>query len=276
MSNDWRLCRPPGYLKKIKSLLPSTAADGYRNLVFLGQRKLAKCLRGIRCIPGNFRFDGPLRSCHELRMKRRVVRRLCVNNLLLVLTISSVFIGLILGFILRPFNLSDEACLLINFPGEIFLQVLKMMILPLIFSSLISALAQMDASESGQMGITLLYLIRGAELRMKRRVVRRLCVNNLLLVLTISSVFIGLILGFILRPFNLSDEACLLINFPGEIFLQVLKMMILPLIFSSLISALAQMDASESGQMGITTVVYYIVTAALSTIVSLFSSLNSS
>ncbi|VDM38861.1 unnamed protein product [Toxocara canis] len=104
---------------------------------------------------------------------------------------------------------------------------------------------------------------------MNWRVVRRICVQNLLLILTICSVFIGLILGFILRPFNLSDEACLLINFPGEIFMQVLKMMILPLIFSSLISALAQMDARESGQMGLTTVVYYVVTAVLSTILGI-------
>lgn len=50
----------------------------------------------------------------------------------------SVIVGLSLGFILRQTELSAQTVQLINFPGEIFLQVLKLMILPLIFSSLIS------------------------------------------------------------------------------------------------------------------------------------------
>uniref|UniRef100_A0A914HW49 Amino acid transporter n=1 Tax=Globodera rostochiensis TaxID=31243 RepID=A0A914HW49_GLORO len=73
--------------------------------------------------------------------------KLCRAHLLLSLTISSVFVGLVLGFALRSFQLSSETVRLVNFPGEIFMQVLKMMILPLIFSSLVSALAQMDARE---------------------------------------------------------------------------------------------------------------------------------
>uniref|UniRef100_A0A8R1EUQ5 Amino acid transporter n=1 Tax=Caenorhabditis japonica TaxID=281687 RepID=A0A8R1EUQ5_CAEJA len=92
------------------------------------------------------------------------------------------------------------------------------------------------------------------------------CRENTLLVMTMFSVFLGVVLGFGLRPLNLSQETLQLINFPGEIFMQVLKMMILPLIFSSLISALAQMDAKESGQMGASTVLYYLATAILATL----------
>ncbi|VDO82871.1 unnamed protein product [Heligmosomoides polygyrus] len=66
------------------------------------------------------------------------MRRFCRDNTLLVMTIVSVVLGVTLGFSLRPLNLSAETLQLINFPGEIFMQVLKMMILPLIFSSLIS------------------------------------------------------------------------------------------------------------------------------------------
>ncbi|CAK5041929.1 unnamed protein product [Meloidogyne enterolobii] len=64
---------------------------------------------------------------------------------------------------------------------------------------------------------------------------------------------------------NLSQESVRLINFPGEIFMQVLKLMILPLIFSSLVSALAQMDAKESGQMSLFTVGYYVITTLFAT-----------
>ncbi|CAD5219446.1 unnamed protein product [Bursaphelenchus okinawaensis] len=92
------------------------------------------------------------------------------------------------------------------------------------------------------------------------------CQKNLLLTLTINSVIIGLALGFVLRGMSLSAETIQIINFPGEIFLQVLKLMILPLIFSSLISALAQLDARSAGQMGMITVGYYLLTVILSTI----------
>ncbi|CAI4228371.1 unnamed protein product [Auanema sp. JU1783] len=98
----------------------------------------------------------------------------------------------------------------------------------------------------------------------------RFCRDNVLFVMTMTSVVLGVVLGFSLRPLNLSAETLQLINFPGEIFMQVLKMMILPLIFSSLISALAQMDAKESGQMGIATVLYYLVTTVLATLLGIF------
>ncbi|KAI6202637.1 Amino acid transporter [Aphelenchoides fujianensis] len=62
----------------------------------------------------------------------------CRRNLLLVLTISAVFCGLGSGFLLRPLALSSETIKLVGFPGEIFLRALKLMILPLIFTSLIS------------------------------------------------------------------------------------------------------------------------------------------
>jgi hypothetical protein len=62
------------------------------------------------------------------------------ENVLLVSTIVSVITGVAIGFALRPLQLAEETQRLINFPGEIFMRVLKMMILPLIFSSLISGL----------------------------------------------------------------------------------------------------------------------------------------
>lgn len=86
-----------------------------------------------------------------MKSKRRDdIVQFCRENTLLVMTMFSVFLGVVLGFGLRPLNLSQETLQLINFPGEIFMQVLKMMILPLIFSSLISGelkLKQLQAFE---------------------------------------------------------------------------------------------------------------------------------
>lgn len=73
---------------------------------------------------------------------------ICSKNLLLTFTISSVIIGIWLGFVLRNQNLSSTTVTLINFPGEIFMQILKLMILPLIVSSLISGMF-MNSSNSG-------------------------------------------------------------------------------------------------------------------------------
>ncbi|VDP10104.1 unnamed protein product [Heligmosomoides polygyrus] len=89
--------------------------------------------------------------------------------------------------------------------------------------------------------------------------------KDLLLVLTIESVVLGVVLGFVIRPFNPSNDTISLIGFPGEIFMQIVEMMILPLIISSVISALAQVRARDARQIGIVTVIYYMTTTFLST-----------
>jgi L-cystine uptake protein TcyP (sodium:dicarboxylate symporter family) len=66
--------------------------------------------------------------------------RFCSQNLLLTLTILSVIIGLGVGAFLRHVEIGNELIQSVNFPGEIFLRILKMLILPLIFSSLIAGL----------------------------------------------------------------------------------------------------------------------------------------
>lgn len=60
------------------------------------------------------------------------------ENLLLVLTIGGVFAGIILGVALRSAEPSKSAIRLISFPGDILMRMLKMMILPLIVSCMIT------------------------------------------------------------------------------------------------------------------------------------------
>ena len=61
----------------------------------------------------------------------------CRENLLLLLTIAGVVLGVLMGFVLRHAEPSPDAIMLIAFPGEILMRALKMLILPLIVSSLI-------------------------------------------------------------------------------------------------------------------------------------------
>uniref|UniRef100_A0AC35TYS2 Amino acid transporter n=1 Tax=Rhabditophanes sp. KR3021 TaxID=114890 RepID=A0AC35TYS2_9BILA len=90
--------------------------------------------------------------------------------------------------------------------------------------------------------------------------------KNLLLTLTIGSVLVGAFLGGILRQTKPDPQTIVLIAFPGEILMHMLKMMILPLIISSLISGLAQLDAKQSGRMGSLAILYYISTTVVAVI----------
>ncbi|WKY06782.1 hypothetical protein Q1695_006738 [Nippostrongylus brasiliensis] len=84
------------------------------------------------------------------------------------------------------------------------------------------------------------------------------------------SVALGMCLGFVGRTFDPSPETISLVQFPGEIFMRILKLMILPLVVASLISALAQMDAKNSSTMGLVTLLYYLTTAFLATVLGIF------
>lgn len=55
-----------------------------------------------------------------------------------MMTIAGVGLGILLGALLRLAELSEDAIMLISFPGDILMRMLKMMILPLIISSLIA------------------------------------------------------------------------------------------------------------------------------------------
>jgi len=64
------------------------------------------------------------------------------QNLLLVLTVISVFLGFIIGFVARIFDPSEEVIMFVSFPGDVLMRILKMLILPLIVSSLIAGARQ--------------------------------------------------------------------------------------------------------------------------------------
>ncbi|XP_059584137.1 excitatory amino acid transporter 2 [Alligator mississippiensis] len=91
--------------------------------------------------------------------------------------------------------------------------------------------------------------------------------RNLLLSLTILGVILGSVFGSLLRLLPpLDSDLIMLISFPGDILMRMLKMLILPLIISSLISGLAGLDARSSGRMGTRAMVYYVCTTVLAAV----------
>ena len=66
------------------------------------------------------------------------MKKILKDNLILVLTIAGILGGIALGVVGRLSKPRPEVLILLSFPGELLLRILKMLILPLIISSLIS------------------------------------------------------------------------------------------------------------------------------------------
>lgn len=96
--------------------------------------------------------------------------------------------------------------------------------------------------------------------------------SNLLTLLTIVGVFAGVALGFILRsakdePWTAREISY--VNFLGDLFLRMLKGLILPLIISSLVSAIGSLDLSLSGKIGGRAICYYLATTIAAVILGI-------
>uniref|UniRef100_A0A8C2E6Z1 Amino acid transporter n=1 Tax=Cyprinus carpio TaxID=7962 RepID=A0A8C2E6Z1_CYPCA len=91
--------------------------------------------------------------------------------------------------------------------------------------------------------------------------------KNLLLTLTVLGVITGSVAGILLRYASpLPADVIMVIAFPGDILMRMLKMVILPLIISSLITGLAGLDAKSSGRLGTRAMVYYMSTTIIAAV----------
>ena len=100
--------------------------------------------------------------------------------------------------------------------------------------------------------------------------------KDLLLILIVIGVAVGFAVGALVNgPIsNMKDPeqkktTLMLINFPGELFMNMLKMLILPLIVASLICALAALDSKATGRVGTRALVYYFSTTILAVILGI-------
>lgn len=97
--------------------------------------------------------------------------------------------------------------------------------------------------------------------------------RDLLLVLIVIGVFLGFLVGALINdPVQKTTnpkETIMYISFPGEILMRMLKMVILPLIVSSLIVALAVLDAKAAGRLGRRALIYYFTTTILAVILGI-------
>ncbi|XP_069006515.1 excitatory amino acid transporter 4 [Embiotoca jacksoni] len=102
-----------------------------------------------------------------------------------------------------------------------------------------------------------------------RDTVKAFLKRNLFVLFTVAAVALGVILGFALRPHNLSLREIKYFAFPGELLMRMLQMLVLPLIVSSLVTGISSLDSKASGKMGVHAVVYYMVTTLLAVFIGI-------
>lgn len=100
--------------------------------------------------------------------------------------------------------------------------------------------------------------------------------KNLLLVLIIIGCILGFIIGIVVNEpvQGIQDPekkatAIMLIGFPGELLMNMLKMLVLPLIVASLVCAMASLESKAAGRIGRRTVIYYLSTTIIAAVVGI-------
>ncbi|KAK3104137.1 hypothetical protein FSP39_024686 [Pinctada imbricata] len=94
----------------------------------------------------------------------------------------------------------------------------------------------------------------------------KLIKDNLLVLLTMVGVGLGFALGFGVRSLDPSKDAIMWLGICGELYLRMLKMMIVPLIIASVITGTASMDPKSNGRISVVCFTYIIITNFLPTI----------
>ena len=84
-----------------------------------------------------------------------------------------------------------------------------------------------------------------------------------------SILYSGVLGGLCLRYYDLTPMTINIIAYPGELFMRLLKLMILPLVIASLITGSASLNAKMSGMVAFRTILYFLVTSLLSACVGL-------
>ena len=88
--------------------------------------------------------------------------------------------------------------------------------------------------------------------------------EHLLLICIFASVIVAFIIGLTCnKPVQNLDEdgrqqAVMLISFLGDIFIRLLKLIIVPLVVTSIVMAVSKLDTRTTGKLGRRTVIYYL------------------
>ncbi|XP_033761093.1 excitatory amino acid transporter-like [Pecten maximus] len=97
--------------------------------------------------------------------------------------------------------------------------------------------------------------------------------DNLILILTTAGAVCGFAVGFGIREGNPSPDLLTWIGLPGELFIRMLKLMIIPLIVSSMIAAAASLNPKSNGRISLVSITFIVATNSLSSVVGVILAL---
>lgn len=86
--------------------------------------------------------------------------------------------------------------------------------------------------------------------------------RNLLIILMVAALVLGLILGIAIRPSlsPMEKRKIAYLKFPGELVINAIRMICLPLVVSSVVAALASLPMKTSGGIGVRALMFYLGT----------------
>ncbi|VDL58757.1 unnamed protein product [Hymenolepis diminuta] len=109
-----------------------------------------------------------------------------VDNWFMITTIIGVIIGFGVGFALQKLDLNEAQKIWLAMPGNIYIRLLQLTILPMIASNIIVVLANLNPKENGKVSAISLGFI---------------------LLFNLLSALIGIMYGYIIRPVTVVDVA---------------------------------------------------------------------
>ena len=87
------------------------------------------------------------------------------------------------------------------------------------------------------------------------------------------SVFLGFLIGILIHDAVQDSvdtkKVVMYIKFPGELFIRMLRMIIIPLTVASIVVALAEIDTGSVGKLGKRTFLYYFTTTVVATVLGI-------
>lgn len=96
---------------------------------------------------------------------------------------------------------------------------------------------------------------------------RQIVVKNLTAVGTVVAVILAVVIGIVIREYlnepKWNQRQIMYLGFLGELFLRSLRCLIIPLIVSSIVSALGSLESSFAGKVASRAVWYYLLTTFL-------------
>ncbi|KAH3803562.1 excitatory amino acid transporter 2-like isoform X2 [Dreissena polymorpha] len=95
--------------------------------------------------------------------------------------------------------------------------------------------------------------------------------DNLSLILTLLGVALGLGVGFAIRPAHPSESVLMWLGLPGQLYLRLLKMMIVPLVVCSVISGTSSLDPKTNGKISMVSFVFIFSNNAIGAILGVLA-----